>query len=512
MLFSSYEFLLVFLPAAWFAYVVMGRRSQHAAIGVLLVFSLFFYALWSSIFLLILLGSIAFNFTIGIALSNQQKQSQRSQRGLLAFGVTGNLVLLAYFKYVDFFGRNIAALLGMEHATLGIVLPLGISFYTFTQIAFLVDAYRSEVREYRPLHYVLFVTYFPQLIAGPILHHKEMMPQLSRNKVRAGITAEHLCLGFGFLSIGLFKKLVVADSLAGFATPIFDAALAPSFIEAWIAALAYTFQLYFDFSGYSDMAIGISLMFGIWLPLNFNSPYKASSIAEFWRRWHMTLSRFLRDYLYIPLGGGRKSGLARSRNLMITMVLGGMWHGAGWTFVVWGALHGIFLMVNHLWRSNAPRLFPTMCNGPAFRGACWALTFLCVVVGWVFFRAPDLDAAISILKGMAGLHGLTLPDRMLARFSWLPVGWTVGAGAHFAYPDLIQVFGLLLLVALATFLMPNTQQILLGTHAGKEGPTVGEGSIFMSLPTYLSAILTATLALVAIGHISALSPFLYFQF
>jgi D-alanyl-lipoteichoic acid acyltransferase DltB (MBOAT superfamily) len=254
-LFSSYEFLLVFLPAAWFAYVVMGRRSQHAAIGVLLVFSLFFYALWSSVFLLILLGSITFNFTIGIALSNQQKQSQRFQRGLLAFGVTGNLVLLAYFKYVDFFGRNIAALLGMEHATLGIVLPLGISFYTFTQIAFLVDAYRSEVREYRPLHYVLFVTYFPQLIAGPIVHHKEMMPQLSRNKVRAGITAEHLCLGFGFLSIGLFKKLVVADSLAGFATPIFDAALAPSFIEAWIAALAYTFQLYFDFglqSAYVD--------------------------------------------------------------------------------------------------------------------------------------------------------------------------------------------------------------------------------------------------------------------
>lgn len=512
MLFSSYEFLLVFLPATWFAYVVMGRSSQHAAIGGLLVFSLVFYSWWSSTYLLLLLGSIAFNFMIGSALSNRHEQSQRFRTGLLAFGVTANLALLTHFKYTDFFARTISSLLGWEYASLGIVLPMGISFYTFTQIAFLVDAYRSEVSEYRPLHYGLFVTYFPHLIAGPILHHKEMMPQFARDKGRAGITAEHLCLGFGFLAIGLFKKLVVADRLAGLASPIFDTALVPSLIEAWVGALAYTFQLYFDFSGYSDMAIGISLMFGIWLPLNFNSPYKAASIAEFWRRWHMTLSRFLRDYLYIPLGGGRQGGLARSRNLIITMVLGGLWHGAGWTFVVWGALHGVFLMVNHLWRSVLRHLSFPLWNAPAFRGACWALTFLCVVVGWVFFRAPNLDAAIIILKGMAGLNGLTLPDRMLDRFGWLPVGLIAGAGAHFSYPDLVQVCGLLMLVALATFLMPNTQQMLLGAHAGKDGPTVGEGSIFMRLPTYPRAILTATIALVAIGQISELSPFLYFQF
>jgi len=513
-LFSSYEFLLVFLPAAWCAYVTIGRRSQHAAIGALLVFSLVFYAWWSSTFLLLLLGSIAFNFTVGNALSNQREKTKCFRSGLLTFGVTANLALLAYFKYADFFVRSVSAILGLEYASLGIVLPMGISFYTFTQVAFLVDAYRREVREYQPLHYGLFVTYFPHLIAGPILHHKEMMPQFSREKGWAGITSEHLCLGFGFLAMGLFKKLVVADRLAGFANQTFDAALSPSLIEAWVAALAYTFQLYFDFSGYSDMAVGISLMFGIWLPLNFNSPYKATSIAEFWRRWHMTLSRFLRDYLYIPLGGGHKGGLVRSRNLIITMVLGGLWHGAGWTFVVWGALHGVFLMVNHLWRSISHRLPSAMCNSLAFRGTCWALTFSCVVVGWVFFRAPDLDVAISILKGMAGLNGLTLPDQLLARFGWLPSGWILGAGANFAYPDLVQVCGILLLVALAVFVMPNTQQILLGAHAEKNGGglTADSGSVFMRLPTYPRAILTAAIALIAIGHISELSPFLYFQF
>lgn len=460
---------------------------------------------------MLLLGSVAFNFKVGGVLYSLREQSRQFRRALLVFGIIANLGLLAYFKYADFVTYNTSVLFGVEHASLGVVLPIGISFYTFTQIAFLVDSYRSEVSEYRPLPYGLFVTYFPQLIAGPILYHRDIVPQLSCVDGRRRITAEHLCLGFGFLAIGLFKKLVIADNLAAFVNPIFDSTGAPSFVEAWVAALAYTFQLYFDFSGYCDMAIGISLMFGIWLPFNFNSPYKAYSIVEFWRRWHMTLSRFLRDYLYIPLGGG-KGGIMRSRNLVITMVLGGLWHGAGWTFVVWGLLHGVFLVINHFWRGIASQLPLALRNGLFFQGACWALTFLSVVVGWVFFRAPNLNVAISILKGMAGFHGLALPDRMMTHFDWLPAGWIAGAGARFVYPDLAWVCGFLALVALATFLLPNTQQILLGANAEEVQPKVDKSSIFMRLPVHLRAILTAVIALVAIGHISELSPFLYFQF
>jgi alginate O-acetyltransferase complex protein AlgI len=509
-LFNSYEFLLIFLPAAWFAYAAAGRSSQHVAIGVLLVFSLVFYAWWSSTFLLLLLASIAFNFLVGRALSSERRALSR--RLILVAGLAANLLLLGYFKYADFFVRNVSALIGSDHQSLGIVLPMGISFYTFTQIAFLVDAYRREAREYRPLHYGLFVTYFPHLIAGPILHHKEMMPQFARDRALSAITPEHLSLGFAFLSIGLFKKLVIADSLAGWVTPVFDTALAPSFTEAWIGSLAYTFQLYFDFSGYSDMAIGISLLFGIWLPINFDSPYKSCSIAEFWRRWHMTLSRFLRDYLYIPLGGGRKGGVARSRNLLTTMLLGGLWHGAGWTFVAWGALHGALLVINHLWRDVSARFAVDFSNGRVFAGASWMATFVCVVVGWVIFRAPDLDAAGAILKGMAGLNGAALPARLTEKLGWLPAGWVFAAAPSFPYPDIVQVLMKLAMVSLAVFLLPNSQQILLHKDATRGGRITAEGSLFLGLPTALRALLTSAVALTAIAHISEISPFLYFQF
>lgn len=510
MLFNSYEFLLIFLPAAWFAYAATGRRSQHVAIGVLLMFSLAFYAWWSSVFLLLLLVSIAFNFAVGRALSSERQALSR--RLILVIGLAANLLLLGYFKYADFFIRNVSVLLGWDHQSLGIVLPMGISFFTFTQVAFLVDAYRREAREYRPLHYGLFVTYFPHLIAGPILHHKEMMPQFARDRAQSAITPEHLSLGFAFLSIGLFKKLVIADSLAGWVIPVFDTALAPSFTEAWIGALAYTFQLYFDFSGYSDMAIGISMLFGIWLPINFDSPYKSCSIAEFWRRWHMTLSRFLRDYLYIPLGGGKKSSLARSRNLLTTMLLGGLWHGAGWTFIAWGALHGVLLVINHLYRDVSARFSSDFHNGRIFTGASWMATFVCVVVGWVIFRAPDLDAAGAILKGMAGLNGAALPERLTEKLGWLPAGWVFAAGPAFPYPDIALVVRTMVMVSLAVFLLPNSQQILLGQDPTPSGRITAEGSLFLRLPTSLRAIVTSAVALTAIAHISELSAFLYFQF
>ncbi|WP_309246667.1 MBOAT family O-acyltransferase [Ramlibacter montanisoli] len=292
------------------------------------------------------------------------------------------------------------------------ILPLGISFYTFTQIAFLVDTYQGKVTEFNFFRYALFVTWFPHLIAGPVLHHAEMMPQFARKAV-CRIDWQNVAVGLSIFVLGLAKKVLLADSIAEFASPVFDGVKAgaqPMLFEAWVGALAYTLQLYLDFSAYSDMAIGLSLMFNVRLPLNFDSPYKATSIIDFWRRWHMTLSRFLRDYLYIPLGGGRAGNARRYANLMTTMVLGGLWHGAGWTFVVWGTLHGCYLLVNHAWRAFRRR-HGWGEGGRAAALAAGALTFLAVVVGWVFFRADSMASAVTMLQGMTGMPAWPWPTR-----------------------------------------------------------------------------------------------------
>jgi alginate O-acetyltransferase complex protein AlgI len=322
--------------------------------------------------------------------------------------VITNLALLAYFKYANFFIANLSQLTGTELMVVNVVLPLGISFFTFTQIAFLVDVYRGIAREYNFIHYVLFVTYFPHLIAGPVLHHKQMMPQFGHTETYR-INLENINVGLTIFIIGLAKKVLLADQFALYANPVFDVVAhggEPKLIEAWIGALAYTLQLYFDFSGYSDMAIGLSCMFNVKLPLNFDSPYKAPNIIEFWRRWHMTLSTFLRDYLYVPLGGSRKGVPRRHANLMITMLLGGLWHGAGWTFVLWGGLHGVYLVINHSWR----RLIGAEEESSGWRSAMGVgVTFVAVVVAWVPFRATDLDAALRMWVGLFGLNGISLP-------------------------------------------------------------------------------------------------------
>ena len=355
MLFNSFSFLFAFLPLAlggYFLCCALGRRfgtpgDTTWGAAWLAACSLFFYAWWDIRFLPLLLCSVAFNYVTGsyIAKRSGTAQAQRA----LGLGVAGNLALLGYFKYADFFVASANAL-GAQWTLPHVLLPIGISFFTFTQIAFLADAAAGKVTEYRLVHYVLFVTYFPHLVAGPVLHHKEMMPQFEdANNTRP--LAINFAIGTTIFAIGLAKKVLVADTLAAYASPVFAAGAAPpTLLAAWGGALAYTFQLYFDFSGYSDMAIGLSRLFGVRLPLNFASPYKAWNISEFWRRWHMTLSRFLRDYLYIPLGGNRQGEGRRRLNLAITMVLGGLWHGAGWTFVVWGALHGAYLVVHQLWR------------------------------------------------------------------------------------------------------------------------------------------------------------------
>ena len=312
-------------------------------------------------------------------------------------------------------------------------------FSRLPQIAFLVDAHRGLAREYSFTHYTLFVTYFPHLIAGPILHHREMMPQFDRRSTYT-LDWDNVAVGLTMFIIGLFKKTVIADDMAAFASPAFDAAAGGTqltLLEAWGAALAYTFQIYFDFSGYTDMALGASRMFGIVLPLNFRSPYKAANIIDFWRRWHITLSRFLRDYVYIPLGGNRKSVPRRYENLLLTMLIGGLWHGAGWTFVFWGALHGIYLVINHGWRSLRRR-FDTAAP-PGARALATLTTFVAVVVAWVFFRASDFTSAVSIIAGMAGQNGVVLPAQ------WQPTtggsAWLASHGIQFGKNDVFRPRG-----------------------------------------------------------------------
>jgi D-alanyl-lipoteichoic acid acyltransferase DltB (MBOAT superfamily) len=419
MLFNSYEFILVFLPVVFAGTFLLGSRDPRLAAVWLGSASLVFYGMWDSRFIFLLLLSVAFNYGAGVVIARQRALGQIiGSRMALVGAVSVDLAILGYYKYANFFRASVSAMLGESGPALDIVLPLGISFFTFTQIAFLVDAYRGTAREYRFIHYLMFVTYFPHLIAGPLFHHGQMMPQFERAS-NYRVDLANVGAGLTIFILGLVKKVLIADGLAEYATLVFDAAQdgKPLMVaEAWIGALAYTLQLYFDFSAYSDMAIGLALMLCMRLPLNFDSPYKATSIIDFWRRWHMTLSAFLRDYLYIPLGGNRKGKLRRYANVFVTMLLGGLWHGAGWTFVVWGGLHGLYLIVNHGWRE----LKQLLGWGPAGRIGRWAagaLTFLAVVVGWVVFRAESMDAAWGMLWAMMGGNGISLPGGMESRMA-----------------------------------------------------------------------------------------------
>jgi D-alanyl-lipoteichoic acid acyltransferase DltB (MBOAT superfamily) len=370
MLFNSYPFIFLFLPVTLIGYFLFAKVGNLAPILWLALASLVFYSVSNWQFVPLLLASVAFNYAIGSLLILQRLRVV-PRFVILTIGVAGDLLVLGYFKYAGFFAANLNAMFSTGLAV-DVLLPVGISFYTFTQIAFLVDAYRGKVARYGLPHFALFVTYFPHLIAGPILHHRDMIPQFEREQNKRPDCHLILC-GVIIFAIGLFKKTCLADGIQPFVALAFGP-VSPTFDQAWIGALAYTFQLYFDFSGYSDMAIGISLMFGIFLPLNFNSPYKATNIIDFWRRWHMTLSQFLRDYLYIPLGGNRRGSLLRYVNLMVTMALGGLWHGAAWTFVAWGVLHGAYLCINHAWNNYGPAIGPRYAR--AANLAAFVLTFL----------------------------------------------------------------------------------------------------------------------------------------
>jgi len=478
MLFNSYEFIFIFFPTTLFFYFLLARQNKVYGVAWLMVASIFFYSWWNPKFTSLLLISIAFNFTSGLLISKSNKNKL-----IFIAAVAINLLFLIYLKYANFFIGSINGL-GGHLEPIQLILPLGISFFTFTQIAFLVDCLRGDTKEFNPLNYILFVTWFPHLIAGPILHHKEMMPQFS-SKTNSAPNNNYISTGLTIFSIGLFKKVLLADQFSPFVSQVFNMPnpIDPMFFESWIAVLSYTLQLYFDFSAYSDMAIGLSLMFNIVLPKNFDSPYKSASIIDFWRRWHMTLSRFLRDYLYFPLGGNRNGKIRRHFNLFITMILGGMWHGAGWGFIIWGGLHGVFLAINHFWRAT---FLSQIGEGkPITKVIGIAITFTAVSWSWVPFRANSIKSTLAIWSGMIGLNGFeaTVSMTMMKEYALIIVGLGI------------------------VWFMPNLMTLL---PKNSSGGHLSEQTFFRF--NLITAIIVGAILCISVLSINHASEFLYFQF
>ena len=479
MLFNSHQFILGFLPVTFFIYFYLNkRRMTNSAKCFLVLASLFFYSWWNIAYLPLILGSMLFNYSLGCELAKTRMKARITKKSILMLGIVANLGLLGYFKYTDFLIENFNYISGSHFGLLNLTLPIAISFFTFQQIIYLVDSYRGETKEYAFLNYSVFVAFFPQLISGPIVHHKEMMPQFENNRNKI-INHENIAIGMLFFSIGLFKKVVLADTFATWATNGFDRAEILYFFEAWATSLSYTFQLYFDFSGYADMAIGIGLLFNIRLPINFNSPYKSRDIRDFWRRWHITLSRFLRDYVYIPLGGNKGTSIKTYNNLMVTFLIGGIWHGAGWTFIFWGLLHGLALVLQRLWSSFGLKM-PNLL--------AWFITFNFVNLAWVFFRAESFSDALKVIQGMFLLNGFgfsTFPVSMTNQFivgymdilgdiivskdiiMWLVLGLAVSLFAKNSNeiaakfrPSIVWIIGTLVILIYSVFAMNQPTEFL----------------------------------------------------
>lgn len=481
MLFNSHIFILVFLPIVFSVYFYLNKNRFVIPSKIFLICSsLFFYSWWNIYYLPLIISSIIINYLIGGALSNKSKISigGLAKKKILYLGIFLNLSFLGYFKYSNFLIQNINFIFNENLQFLDLALPLAISFFTFQQIAYLVDSYKKEVKDRDFINYATFITFFPQLIAGPIVHHKHIIPQFDsiKNKV---IRYKNISLGLFIFSIGLFKKVIIADTFSIWATNGFDKVDSVTFIEAWSASLSYTFQLYYDFSGYADMAIGLALLFNIALPANFNSPYKAKNIQDFWRRWHITLSNFLRDYLYIPLGGNKEKEIKVYINIMITFILGGLWHGAAWTFLFWGALHGAALVIYKFWSKLKIQLWTWMA---------WLITFNFVNITWVFFRAETWNDAIKIISGMFGLSGFSIANivvlvgRLPAPFDYIipssgPINFSI----------------ILLFIVIVMF---SYKKFLTSLQYHK----------------YLSILFPATLLVISLMNLGGVSEFLYFNF
>jgi alginate O-acetyltransferase complex protein AlgI len=534
MLFNSTEFLFVFLPLTLFGFYLLGTISRTSALGWLVLASLVFYAWWRPVNVLIIAPSIAVNFVLAQLLLrlNDREGSRGASRAVLVLGVAFNVAFLGFFKYTDFISGTINDVFGANLVLRHIILPLGISFITFQKIAFLIDVQAGRVRSFTLRDYCIFVLFFPQLVAGPIVHYREMMPQFHAASCR--FEKENVAVGLTLLLFGLFKKVVFADKLALYVTPIYLHSASEggtSLLLAWMAAIGFTLQIYFDFSGYTDMALGLARFFGIRLPQNFDSPLRATSIIDFWLRWHMTLTRFLTAYIYNPLAlwltrrrlakglsgfGGRNTTVGSFIYLLmfptvITMFISGLWHGAGYGFVVWGLLHGFYLTINHAWRVVAARLWPQRPSYVRFIGpaAGWALTFISVTAAMVFFRSATMTSAIDLIKGMVGLNGLALPQPVEA----LHAGGVVVDSWGRDFAKTAVAISVLMFVALAC---PNTLQILaryepaLGVKP--QSTKLGIGRIVEWNPSLSWAIATSASAAVTIISLGGPSEFLYWQF
>lgn len=485
MLFNSYEFILLFLPLMLTIYFLIKRQGYHnPAKAWLIIGSLIFYSWWNIKYLPLILTSILVNYSVGIWLAKTDLSMPRRRKTILAAGIIFNVGLLSYFKYADFFIANINALLPVNLMPLGIVLPLAISFFTFQQIAYQVDVYRGHAREYSLLNYSLFVLFFPQLIAGPIVHYWEMMGQF-KDPERKLLRFDNLSRGLFLFALGLAKKVLIADTFGVWANFGYSDVASLTLIDAWITSLSYTMQLYFDFSAYTDMALGAALMFNINLPINFNSPYKSLNIQEFWRRWHITLGRFLRMYIYIPLGGNRGGKWSVYSNLMITFLVGGLWHGAAWTFVFWGFLHGLALVVHRIWHEMGYKMN---------RILAWFLTFNFVNIAWVFFRAESFGDATTVLRTMVGINGVVLPQTWAPYLSKLGAGtYLIGEIAMSQY--LAQAIAMLLIFMIVVLTMKNSIELTVKFKPG-----------------LINSIFIAIIMVASILSLTRISEFLYFNF
>ncbi|HEY5714772.1 MAG TPA: MBOAT family protein [Candidatus Gracilibacteria bacterium] len=495
MLFNSFPYLFLFFPIVLAGFYILGYvfpdKNWHKV--WIAIASLYFYAYWEISYLWLISASILCNYGLSLQFPKPKKRPKKKEvsyrRLLLGVGMVFNLGLLGYYKYADFFLGTVNTLAKTHFEPLNIILPLAISFFTFQQIAYLVDCAKGEVADRSFLNYLVFVTFFPQLIAGPIVHHKEMMPQFA-SKVLHHINYQNFALGLSIFALGIFKKVIIADSFAIWANEGFAQAAALGTMEAWRTSLSYTMQLYFDFSGYTDMAIGSALFFNIKLPFNFNQPYLALSIQDFWARWHITLSRFLKDYIYIPLGGSRGGEWKTYRNIFLVFFVSGLWHGAGWTFVFWGVMHGLAMWIHRAWKS---------VGGELPKPLAWFITFNFVNIGWVFFRATSFEQALQVLRAMFGLA--TAPPSG-ALFTWPE---SIGAWM----PILTQPFdhswifyGLPFLLGSLVVALP----ILWGSTSDAEK--------FMKRfkPSPLFALVTISMLVAALMSMHKASEFLYFNF
>jgi D-alanyl-lipoteichoic acid acyltransferase DltB (MBOAT superfamily) len=511
MLFNSLPFLFAFLPAVLMGFHLLGRLGKNAAIGWLAAASLVFYAYWNKDLLLLLLGSIVLNFLCGQMIARLTNRAEW-QRAVLWVGIAGNLALLCYYKYWFPLLNSLGSLTHPQHYFGNVILPLGISFFTLTQIGYLVDLQQGQASVLNLLDHLFFVSFFPHLIAGPILHHREFMPQVTKTRIYR-LAWNDVAVGSTWFVIGLFKKVVIADQIASHADLLFATPEGQPLLKVWCGVLSYAVQLYFDFSGYSDMAIGLARIFSLRFPLNFNSPYKAKSIIEFWQRWHMTLTNYLMLYIYNPLALainrsrlaagrpiGRKAVLSAEGFLriigvptLVTMVIAGIWHGAGRQFLAFGMLHGIFICINHAWRTFAPKWSAFLGSNLFGRTGSVLVTFLAVVSAQIFFRADSIEGAFAIVRGAVGANGVgPIPHSGPNLFPWLALAF------------LFTVI----------WLFPNTQEILGQFSAGPGLETTQFPSMrFLQWqPTWSWSLLIGAAYFVSFVLMKTASRFLYFQF